>query len=135
MTRINCIPPNELHDKHLLAEYRELPRVFTLAYNAYLRGYKQTVHSYTMGAGHVKFFYDKLGYLAIRHIQLCNEMQKRGMTTNLANCHKEHRNKCIDDAIFAKYWNNWTPSELDKHINRERINIRLAEMGARNADK
>ena len=29
MTRINCIPPAELSDKHLLAEFHELPRVFT----------------------------------------------------------------------------------------------------------
>ena len=31
MTRINCVPVEELHQKHLVAEYRELPRVFRLA--------------------------------------------------------------------------------------------------------
>ena len=31
MTRINVVPPRLLLDEHLLAEYRELPRVFALA--------------------------------------------------------------------------------------------------------
>jgi len=30
MTRINCAPKKELSDKHLAAEYRELPRIFGL---------------------------------------------------------------------------------------------------------
>ena len=30
MTRINCVPVTELHDRHLVAEYRELPRCFAL---------------------------------------------------------------------------------------------------------
>ena len=34
MTRINCIPVEELSTPHLIAEYRELPRVFALAHNA-----------------------------------------------------------------------------------------------------
>lgn len=133
MTRINCIPPTELHDKHLLAEYRELPRVFTLAYNAYKRGYKQTIFKYTMGTGHVKFFYDKLQYLAMRHIDLCTEMQQRGMTTNLADCHKQHLAKCANDSIFATYWNNWTPCQYDQFINRKRIAERLGAMEDKNA--
>lgn len=31
MTRINCVPVRELGGKHLVAEYRELPRVYALA--------------------------------------------------------------------------------------------------------
>jgi deoxyribonuclease V len=30
MTRINLLPPSELADQHLLAEWRELPRIFGL---------------------------------------------------------------------------------------------------------
>lgn len=37
MTRINLIPPAQLSDQHLLAEYRELPRIFTMAHEAALR--------------------------------------------------------------------------------------------------
>lgn len=34
MTRINCVPVEELSGPHLVAEYRELPRVFALAEKA-----------------------------------------------------------------------------------------------------
>lgn len=30
MTRINLLPPSELADQYLLAEWRELPRIFGL---------------------------------------------------------------------------------------------------------
>lgn len=39
MTRINLIPPSELHYKHLVAEYRELPRVFGLVRRAQANGW------------------------------------------------------------------------------------------------
>ncbi len=37
MTRINCVPVEELSGPHLVAEYRELPRVFALAQRAATR--------------------------------------------------------------------------------------------------
>lgn len=39
MTRINLVDPSTLHTKHLIAEYRELPRVFALAEAAAFRGF------------------------------------------------------------------------------------------------
>ena len=78
MTRINVIPPRELVDKHLLAEYRELPRVFGLIEKWQDRGCPETgVTRYTMGKGHVKFFYNKAVWLAMRFDQLVAEMQHR----------------------------------------------------------
>ena len=38
MTRINCVPPSELTVQHLVAEYRELPRIFALVRAAIARG-------------------------------------------------------------------------------------------------
>ena len=38
MTRINGIPPQELTGPHLVAEYRELPRIFALVRAAAARG-------------------------------------------------------------------------------------------------
>lgn len=37
MTRINCVPVTELSQKHLVAEYREIGRVYALAVSAYNR--------------------------------------------------------------------------------------------------
>ena len=53
MTRINCIAPALLNNKHLLAEYRELPRVFGLVKKAIKNGYSpknfEQFNSYKMG--------------------------------------------------------------------------------------
>lgn len=34
MTRINVVPVESLYYKHLVAEYREIPRCFSLAHKA-----------------------------------------------------------------------------------------------------
>jgi hypothetical protein len=43
MTRINCIDPALLSDKHLGAEYRELPRIFNLVRDAIKRGESEVI--------------------------------------------------------------------------------------------
>lgn len=82
MTRINCIDPALLSGKHLVAEYRELPRVFNLAHAAMLRGDRpddpRIPPRYTLGRGHVLFFYPRCGYLRRRFLLLVAEMQHRG---------------------------------------------------------
>ena len=123
MTRINCIPVEELHNAHLIAQYRELPRVFKLALNASLKDFKQTINSYRLGAGHVTFFYDKLFYLAQRHEQLVAEMQKRGYATNITNIGVSWSNKINDNM-----WQDWTPTQEAIKINKQRIEQRLKEM-------
>ena len=73
MTRINCgIPPAELVDKHLIAEHREIKRIP----NCIKKGrYNLTGQpdKFTLGTGHVKFFYDKLGYLKRRYESIYKE--------------------------------------------------------------
>lgn len=127
MTRINCVPPAKLVDKHLLAEYRELPRVFTLAYAAHdKKPFEQYVPIYTMGKGHVIFFYDKLKYLVNRHISLCDEMELRGIQTNLRNVANEWIAKA--EPYYAVLWNDWQPNIVDIQVNRNRLNERLKDM-------
>ncbi len=82
MTRINCIPTSELSGPHLVAEYRELPRVFALVRAAISRGESPTdprnPPAYTLGKGHVRFIYSRFSYLAKRQASLIAEMQRRG---------------------------------------------------------
>lgn len=118
MTRINCVPPSELCRQHLIAEYREITRVFKLAEAAYTRGWKQKIHSYRLGTGHVEFFYDKLGYIRNRHQALCVEMESRGYTPTIS-CREMGRN--LPDS-FQK---DWTPTDEPVRINRERILERM----------
>ncbi len=116
MTRINCVPVEELSGPHLVAEYRELPRVFSLAKKASERsGFKQPTE-YTLGTGHVMFFYTRLGYLTRRHAQLVAEMLRRGykptFTGSLKNAHPD---------IPDTFWRDWEPTEEALAINRQRI--------------
>lgn len=73
MTRINVIHPAHLTDQHLLAEYRELPRVFALA-----RPITPEPTEYTLGKGHVRFFYTRTRYLSRRQAALIRECLTRG---------------------------------------------------------
>ncbi len=116
MTRINCIPVKELTDKHLLAEYRELPRVFRLA-----RAAPDAPKHYVLGAGHVKFFYNKLGYLFVRQNQLHAEMLQRGFKPNYTPQQLYH------EWYPAKrqLWNFWLPTKAAQKLNRQRIKKRL----------
>lgn len=64
MTRINVVDPALLSGAHLVAEYRELPRVFALALEASMRGETPTdprnPREYCLGPGHVRVFYPPL---------------------------------------------------------------------------
>lgn len=125
MTRINCVEVATLHSSHLLAEYRELPRVFKLAHNAAMKGFEQDIDSYRMGTGHVKFFYDKLMYLAARHEKLIAEMKKRGFVANIMNVGLSW----LEQGKYNEaLWQDWQPSDKDKAVNQARIDLRLTEM-------
>lgn len=112
MTRINCIPPSELTDKHLVAEYRELPRIFALARHCVAPA------EYVLGTGHMTFFYDKLQYLSDRHAELVREMRHRGFTVNYP---KPPINP--DSSLYGQ----WIPTKKAMALNRQRIKERLSK--------
>ena len=114
MTRINCIPPSELTNKHLVAEYRELPRVFGLARRPHSR--EEFPSFYTLGTGHVKFFYNKLGYLTNRFHQIVEEMKRRGFAVNYPSPPTNS-----DPSLYGM----WEPTPESQEINRKRIRERL----------
>jgi hypothetical protein len=83
MTRINgTIPPAALCDQHLVAEYREILRTTALATKNPVDPSKLP-QAFTLGTGHVKFFYDKLKYIHIRFNQLRQELLNRGFAANI----------------------------------------------------
>lgn len=119
MTRINCIPVGELTNKHLVAEYRELPRVFKLARMP--KPNEQFPQHYTLGTGHVKFFYDKLHYCYERQHQLYNEMKRRGYKPK----HYPEMLLLEHGHQKVKLWGDWKPTPQAMMINRQRIKERL----------
>lgn len=120
MTRINVVPPTELSDKHLGAEYRELPRVFALVRAAAERGEQPTdprnPAAYRLGPGHVRFFYPRLGWLARRHRELVQECQRRGRRVAYPDPPA--------DGIPLEWFGDWKPQPQDLDINRQRIKER-----------
>lgn len=119
MTRINCVPVQELSGPHLVAEYRELPRVFALAQKAAQRGDVRQPPAYTLGKGHLLFFYTRLGYLARRHVELVHEMKRRGYKPTYQGVQRTDF-PCIPD----EYWNEWRPTAQALQMNRARIEER-----------
>lgn len=117
MTRINCVPPAELTGKHLVAEYRELPRVFALAVAAHKRGPIVAPEAYTLGKGHVRFFYTRLAWLARRQAELIAEMVSRG--------YRPQYGAPSLDGLPEALCNDWTPTDEAMAINRARIADRL----------
>lgn len=119
MTRINVVPVTELSDRHLVAEYRELPRLYKLSKAWADRGANKPIPAeYTLGKGHVTFFFDKLAYIWRRHWQLCHEMNDRGFTVNF------YPPSLM--IVHLSMINDYKPTRKALSINRARIAKRLA---------
>ena len=117
MTRINVgIKPAELNDKHLMAEHREIKRIPNLI-NKGKYSMDNQPDTFKLGTGHVKFFYDKLLYLKHRYNELYNECKKRGF--NIQNYNDAWK------GAPKHLMNDYTPTERDRNIIKERISERL----------
>lgn len=100
-----------------MAEHRELKRIPNVVgkgrYNL-----KNVPPYFTLGKGHVSFFYDKLGYLKRRYIDLYDECKKRGFNVQsyLSSW----------DNVPTSLMNDYIPTERDIAIVKARIADRLA---------
>ena len=117
MTRINvAIPPAELTTRHLIAEHREIKRIP----NVVSRGrynMKSTPSEFTLGKGHVAFFYNKLLYLKKRYEELYQECKNR-------NFNVSYYGDAWND-VPNHLMNDYTPTERDEQIIRQRIAEKL----------
>lgn len=120
VTRVNLVPPSELQRQHLVAEYREISRVFALARRWHEAGRPQTVPDiYGFGTGHVRFFYTRLGFVTRRHRLLVREFWERGYAPTF-----EHTLGLLLQ-LPADMRRLWEPSEQDIAVSRQRISERL----------
>lgn len=106
MTRINAgIPPENLTDQHLMAEFREITRIAsTSTWGA--------PSSMCLGKGHMKFFAQYQGYCAKRREELYDELTERGFDVN----------------YYTVNWKNvemWVPSSDDRAILTHRIKEKI----------
>lgn len=126
MTRINVVPVEELTREHLIAEYRELPRIFNLVRAAIARG--ETANDprnpteYCLGTGHCRFFYPRLRYLYFRQGELVGEMRRRGYEVNFTESPIEG---LTGGPEFDQWWGGYVPTPEALALNRARIAERL----------
>lgn len=118
MTRINsAINPKNLTDQHLVAELRELPRIFTAVNKRIEKGksFDDIPDKFTLGTGHVKFFYNKTLFLQRRHAILRKEYRKR--------FDKDWKFK----PEWSFEWETYIPTQEEKELLVERISTRIRE--------
>lgn len=127
MTRINVVEPSELTNKHLMGELHEITRVYGLVRKAQDRkinkyNFKDKIKqpdAYTMGTGHVYFFYDKLVFITERYYALNQEALKRSFKVNPIE-----RTELVS-GIQQWWFSDYIPTNDAIEINRGRINERL----------
>lgn len=120
MTRISVgVRAIELCDAHLIKERIELLRIP----NAIKSGkavVKNIPHKFTLGTGHVKFFYDKLGYLQQRYIELTAECLERDFKiTDFSDSFKD---------LPPNLCKNYEETDQDREVVVQRVNERLLGM-------
>jgi hypothetical protein len=117
MTRINIgVKPSELTDKHLLAEHREIVRIPNTVYSGRAK-IVDIPKEFTLGTGHVKFFYNKLEFLRKRYEDLYNECLIRGFNIGYYAGAFENLPKYL--------MNDYKPTEKDEQLIRQRIKEKL----------
>lgn len=123
MTRINVVPASELSDKHLGGEFHEISRVFTLARKRGSAHPKAPVE-YTLGKGHVLFFYDKLRFISHRYVSLALELEVRAKRKGkVPNIDWGRIQSVIGEAWVSvpSLFNEYEPTPEALEINRQRI--------------
>ena len=115
MTRVNVINPELLCDAHLLAEIREITRIPNTIVSGRAKLDEAYSDEYVLGTGHVKMFYNKLGWLRERHLQLIYEAKKRGFKA------EDRWPKSVPERLFR----GWIPDENAVSVNIQRVLDRM----------
>lgn len=128
MTRVNLVHVTDLADQHLFAEWREIKMVVPAAKKSLTTQSVAEVvgkipSEYTLGAGHVTFFYNKLPFLKDRFALLTNELLQRGFDIKPFD---------FETPDYSCVWlrltqTQWKPTKKDIQTNVDRIAQRLNE--------
>ena len=108
----------ELSNEHLLGENHEITMVYNLArkvQHEVIRGSKKLPLHYTLGTGHVLFFYNKLGFISERYAEITEELRRRGYSTNPIPLEK------LEEGIDKRMFFDYTPTQDALEINRQRM--------------
>ena len=120
MTRINLTQPKELYYKFLLAELRELPRIFSYVEKHGIP--KDIPKEFKLNAGHIKFFTIRLKFLFERYCLLYYEAQQRGYNINYTITDLYNKYSYL---ITSKEQIDYNPTIKDIQTSQERLNNKL----------
>ena len=127
MTRINT-GKNVLNltNQHCFAEYREITRIPSTLLKT---NYKipKIPSQFTLGTGHMTFFYDKVLYLYKRYEKLLKSCQERGYKLNPAIIKRNRLNFELVRQKFPHLWTDYDDSNDGKFL-ENRILERFKEM-------
>jgi hypothetical protein len=125
MTRINAyIKPKELSREHLLAEHREIKRIPNCIYKGRY-SLKNIPEQFTLGEGHVKFFYKKIKWLYRRYKQIHKRCIEKGYDVEDYS-EAFLRLKWIAPNKKGEYfWGDWKPDKKEIERIREIIFERI----------
>lgn len=121
MTRINVVDPEVLTTKHLVAEYKEITQFLHLVKKRVEKNidFDDIPDRYTLGPGHVKFFYDKGFFIYCRFVSLYKEMVRRGFKVDKEAY--DARRQQIIDTFPKKLYNGYHVTNLAHSKNVSRI--------------
>lgn len=122
MTRINVVPIDDnLENSILMGEYHEITRVYALVRNLQNSNRKVKIpDDYVLGKGHVTFFYNKLGYINKRYIELANELKKRNYNINVIPL------ESLNEGLDKKWFGDYVPTQNAINLNLERLEFSRA---------
>jgi len=126
MTRINSdLDPASLKRMHLLAELREITMVPAALRRALRTKSTEDVlkgipDKFTLGRGHVSFFYNKQRFLMLRFMKLAQEMERRGYAP-------DHGRVMAFIGFDAEFNSDWAATDVDDKIVQDRIDFRISQ--------
>jgi predicted transcriptional regulator len=115
MTRVNAVPVSELCDKHLLAEAREIVRIPNTINSGKAKLTGVYPKEYTLGTGHVTFFYIRLKWLHNRYKELYEECKARGFNVTWM----------WPESVPERLYNDYVVTQEALVLNRARIADRM----------
>lgn len=125
MTRVNVgIFPEELSNQLLIAELREIKRIPNLIKSGKFN-LNKIPDRFTLGTGHVAFFYNKLGYLKKRYQKLYQEARKDVVERRLNVQDFSDSFENID----PYFMNDYEETERDRNILLERFREKGHKLG------
>lgn len=117
MTRINVgVHPVELPSKLLLAEHYEMIRIPNAIVAMRVNLSAPIPAKFTLGRGHVRFFYNKIKFLHYRYTAIQAECQWRGYLTTC-----EDRTFRLIQEVYPELYNDYNPGPWDREIIIDRI--------------